>query len=158
MGKHRDAPDSPRTGGPGSSQDRPPVGTLAEEATQLFAVLSGLARDQAAQYSAGAESVTASATAAMRSVNEHIATGDPECTYCPICRVVHAARSASPEVKAHLSSALLSLAQAASSLMAPPQAEAKPRDEDDSANDDVAAPADGALHKIDLDDGVWDQD
>lgn len=154
MGKHRDESGSTRTGGPGSNQDRPPVGTLAEEATQLFAVLSGIARDQAAQYSAGAESMTASASAAMRAVNEHIATGDAECTYCPICRVVHAARTASPEVKAHLSSALLSLAQAASSLMAPPQAPQK--DPEAHADDDVAAPADGALHKIDLDDGAWD--
>lgn len=155
MGKHRDGTGSPRAGAPGSSQDRPPVGTLAEEATQLFAVLSGMARDQAAQYSAGAESMTSSATAAMRAVNEHIATGDAECTYCPICRVIHVARSASPEVKAHLSSALLSLAQAASSMMAPPQAPKK--DEEAAASDDVAAPAHGGLHKIDLDDGSWDQ-
>ena len=156
MGKHRDDGGAPRPGAPGGSQDRPPVGTLAEEATQLFAVLSGIARDQAAQYTAGAESMTASATAAMKSVNEHIATGDAECTYCPICRVVHAARLASPEVKAHLSTALLSLAQAASALMAPPAAE---RDESTSGPaEDVAAPADGALHKIDLDDAPWGQD
>lgn len=158
MGKHRDESASPRTGGPASSQDRPPVGTLAEEATQLFAVLSGIARDQAAQYTAGAESMTASASAAMRNVNEHIATGDAECTYCPICRVVHAARSASPEVKAHLSSALLSLAQAASSLMATPQPGSEPKNDETAPGDDVAAPADGALHKIDLDDGAWEQD
>ncbi|MGN6162391.1 MAG: hypothetical protein ACTHOG_11920 [Marmoricola sp.] len=152
MGKHRDQPGSPRPPG-GSGQERPPVGTLAEEASQLFAVLSGMARDQAAQYSAGAESMTASATAAVRAVNEHIATGDAECTYCPICRVVHFARSASPEVKAHLSTALLSLAQAASAAMAPPQ----PARSKTDAADDQGAPADGALHKIDLD-GAWDQD
>lgn len=155
MGKHRDESSSTRPNGTGSAHDRPPVGTLAEEATQLFAVLSGIARDQAAQYTAGAESMTSSASAAVRAVNEHIATGDAECTYCPICRVVHAARTASPEVKAHLSSALLSLAQAASSLMAPPSA---PPAKDADQADDYAAPADGALHKIDLDDGAWDQD
>lgn len=155
MGKHRDESGSPRTGGPGFGQDRPPVGTLAEEASQLFAVLSGIARDQAAQYTAGAESMGASAASAMRSVNEHIATGDAECTYCPVCRVIHVARSASPEVKAHLATALLSLAQAASSMMAPPQ---EPPRRDAAESDDYAAPADGALHKIDLDDGVWDRD
>ena len=158
MGKHRDESASSRPTGPGSTQDRPPVGTLAEEATQLFAVLSGIAREQATQYTAGAESMTASASAAVRAVNEHIATGDPECTYCPICRVVHAARSASPEVKAHLSSALLSLAQAASSFMAPPQSAQSTKSPEAAADDDVAAPADGALHKIDLDDGSWEQD
>ncbi|MGN6721674.1 MAG: hypothetical protein ACTHJM_03565 [Marmoricola sp.] len=155
MGKHRDESGSTRANGPGPTQERPPVGSLAEEATQLFAVLSGIARDQASQYTAGAESMTSSAASALRNVNEHIATGDAECTYCPICRVVHAARTASPEVKAHLSSALLSLAQAASSFMAPPSAP-QSKDEEQSAGDDYAAPADGALHKIDLDDGAWD--
>lgn len=158
MGKHRDESGSTRTGEPGSSQDRPPVGTLAEEASQLFAVLSGIARDQAAQYTAGAESVTTSAASALRNVNDHIATGDAECMYCPICRVVHAARSASPEVKAHLSSALLSLAQAASSFMAPPQGDPQSPGQDPHVSDDFAAPADGHLHKINLDDGSWDQD
>lgn len=143
MGKHREGGSSRP-----SSQDGPPVGTLAEEATQLFAVLAGLAKEQAAQYSSGAESMTATAAAAVKSVNEHIATDNIECTYCPICRVVHAARSASPDVKAHLSAAFLSLAQAASALMAPPApAGATTADED---ADDVAGPADGALHKIDL--------
>lgn len=150
MGKHRDETSSARAG---FSGDRPPVGTLAEEATQLFAVLSGLAKEQAAQYGSGAESMTSSAAAAMKSVNEHIATGDAECTYCPVCRVVHAVRSASPEAKAHLSTAVLSLAQAAAALMAPPAQETpKP----DSASEDVAAPADGHLHKINFDDQPWD--
>lgn len=145
MGKHRE--DGKATGSRSSrpGEERPPVGTLAEEASQLFAVLSGIAREQAAQYSSGAESMTSSAAAALKSVNEHIATGDAECVYCPICRVVHAARSASPEVKVHLATAMVSLAQAASALMAPPGA--------DSASD---APADGPVQKIDLDDETWD--
>lgn len=158
VGKHRDETGSSRTPppGPGSNQERPPVGSLAEEASQLFAVLSGIARDQAAHYTAGAESMTSSATAAMRAVNEHIATGDAECTYCPICRVIHVARTASPEVKAHLSTALLSLAQAAAAVMAPPTAEPRPSTPDDGAAE--GAPADGTLHKIDLDAGAWDQE
>ncbi|GAC1383116.1 MAG: hypothetical protein NVSMB48_15470 [Marmoricola sp.] len=156
MGKHRDETGSSRAQAPGSGQERPPVGTLAEEASQLFAVLSGLARDQAAQYTAGAESMTSSATAAVRAVNEHIATGDAECTYCPICRVIHVARTASPEVKAHLSSAILSLAQAASAVMAPPSAE--PASSDRAEESAEGAPADGSLHKIDLDAGAWDQE
>lgn len=156
MGKHRDQAGSSRPQAPGSGHERPPVGTLAEEASQLFAVLSGIARDQAAQYTAGAESMTASATAAVKAVNEHIATGDAECTYCPICRVVHAARTASPEVKAHLSSALVSLAQAASAVMAPPSADApSPARPEKPAE---GAPADGSLHKIDVNDGAWDED
>ena len=153
MGKHRDEGSS-RTPPPGSGQERPPVGSLAEEASQLFAVLSGIARDQAAQYTAGAESMTSSASAAVKAVNEHIATGDAECTYCPICRVIHVARTASPEVKAHLSTALLSLAQAAAAVMAPTVPEANQADAGDGAAE--GAPADGSLHKIDLDAGGWD--
>jgi len=130
-----------------AESSRPAVGSLAEEASQLFAVLSGLAREQAEHYGAGAENLTASAAAAAKNISDHVATGDAECTYCPICRVVHAARSASPEVKQHLASALVSLAQAASALMAPPSAaSAKP----DQPHDD------GSLHKIDLDDHAWE--
>lgn len=151
MGKHRDETSSSRPGFPGA--DRPPVGTLTEEATQLFAVIAGMAKEQTAQYTSGADSMASSAAGAVKAINEHIATGDAECTYCPVCRVVHAARTASPEVKAHLSTALLSLAQAAAALMAPPVAETSTAEE---PSEDVAAPADGHLHKINFDDQSWD--
>ncbi|NHA00004.1 hypothetical protein G5V59_06715 [Nocardioides sp. W3-2-3] len=50
-------------------------------------------------------------------VNEHIATGSAECRYCPVCRVVHAVRETSPEVRTHLLSAASSLLQAAAGFM-----------------------------------------
>lgn len=84
-----------------------PVGSVSDEALKLFGVLSDWARE----------------------ANEHVATnldtGSTECTYCPICRTVHAVRQANPEVRAHLAGAAASLLQAAAGLLAtavPPDA------------------------------------
>jgi hypothetical protein len=76
-----------------------PVGSVGEEAAKLLGALAGWAGDHA------------------REVNEHLATGDAECLYCPICRTVHAVRQASPEVKAQLTSAASSFLQAAAGLV-----------------------------------------
>ena len=46
-----------------------------------------------------ATSVTACAavaSAALHDVDEHLATGAPECRYCPVCRAVHVVRDAAP--------------------------------------------------------------
>ena len=60
----------------------------------------------------------ARAATSAHDLNEHLATGSSECTVCPVCRSVHAVRQLSPEVKAHLGSAMASLAQAAAAVMA----------------------------------------
>jgi hypothetical protein len=36
---------------------------------------------------------------------EHIATGAPECRYCPVCRAIAASRASGPDVVSHLVSA-----------------------------------------------------
>ena len=66
-----------------------PLGSAAEEAAKLFGALADLARD----------------------ADAHVARGE-ECRYCPICRAVQVVRSASPEVREHLTTAVSSLAQA----------------------------------------------
>src|SRR4051794_26357518 len=76
-----------------------PVGNIGEEAAKLLGALADWAGDHA------------------REVNEHLATGDAECLYCPICRTVHAARHASPEVKGQLAAAASSFLQAAAGLL-----------------------------------------
>jgi hypothetical protein len=58
------------------------------------------------------------AAASMRELNDHIATGSAECTFCPICRTVHAIRETSPEVRTHLVTAASSFLQAAAALLA----------------------------------------
>jgi hypothetical protein len=77
-----------------------PVGSVGDEAAKLLGALADWAGDHA------------------REVNDHIATGDAECLYCPICRTVHAVRQASPEVKAQLANAASTFLQAAAELLA----------------------------------------
>jgi hypothetical protein len=36
---------------------------------------------------------------------EHIATGAPECRYCPVCRAIAASRESGPEVLSHVMAA-----------------------------------------------------
>lgn len=111
----------------------PEVGTVVEEAAKLLGALSEWAKDAAHDVDGA--------------LDEHLATGAAECTYCPICRTVHAVRGLNPEVRAHLATAATSLLQAASGLMAT----AVPQQ-----------PAGGVEH-IDLDDlpdddGDWPED
>lgn len=120
----------------------PPVGSLMEEASALIAALSGLARQQGSQYAGAASSAAGAAASAAHGINEHLATGSPECTVCPVCQMIHVVRSTSPEVKAHLMVAANALIQAASSALATqsPQGETSP------------------VEKIDLDDDTgWEE-
>jgi hypothetical protein len=43
---------------------------------------------------------------------EHIATGAPECRYCPVCRAIAASRTSGPDVLGHVVSAGESLLSA----------------------------------------------
>jgi hypothetical protein len=93
------------------------VGSLGEEAAKLLGALSGWAREHAGDAGDGLSGLAAQAAASAHDLNEHLATGSAECTVCPVCRTVHAVRQLSPEVKAHLATAVTSLAQAAATLM-----------------------------------------
>lgn len=96
------------------------IGSLAEEAAKLFGAFQGWAREHAGDLGEGVSGLAGHAAAAASDVNEHLATGAAECTYCPICRTVHVVRSLSPEVRDHLAVAATSLGQAIAALMAPP--------------------------------------
>lgn len=103
-------------------------GSAAEEAVKLLGALGDWARDQ---------------------FEDHLATGAPECTYCPICRTVHVVREASPEVRAHLASAAASLMQAAASVL------------DAAASPGSARRRSTEVQTIDLDDSAdeeWPED
>lgn len=129
------------TGTPPGPED---VGSVAEEAAKLFGALSGWARDHGSDLGAGVADLAAGAAHAAHDVNEHIATGSAECTYCPVCRTIHVARSLSPDVKQHLASAAASLMQAAAGVLAAA-----------AADESRAASARGDdIEKIDLD-GDW---
>ena len=122
------------------TDEQEPVGSVSEEAIKLLAALQDWAKEKG-QDSAG---VAAGAASAFSAVNEHIATGSKECTFCPICQLISTAREISPEVKQHLSSAASSLLQAVSSALATPPP--KPRR------------SDGPIEKIDLSDEAFDVD
>ncbi|MDQ4052243.1 MAG: hypothetical protein M3237_06015 [Actinomycetota bacterium] len=109
-----------------SDQDKPgaegdpgrDIGSVGEEAAKLLGAISEWARDQGSDLGQGLGGLAGHAATSMQDINEHIATGSAECTYCPICRGVHVIRGTSPEVKAHLVTAASSFLQAASALLA----------------------------------------
>jgi hypothetical protein len=124
---------------PGSEEQ---VGSVGEEAAKLFAALSGWARDQGADYAGSAAGAASAMSDAVHTLNDHIATGAEECRYCPVCQVIHAVRTTSPEVKAHLAVAASSLMHAAAGVLA------------------THVPQDKTtgVEKIDLDDTDWGDD
>ena len=133
---------------PGDPGDREHVGSVSEEALKLFGALTDWARDHGSDLGQGLSGLADHAAASAREVDEHIATGAPECTYCPICRVVHVVRQTSPEVRAHLAVATSSLLQAAAGIVAA------------AAPDDARGRAAG-VERIDLDDdidGAWPEE
>lgn len=124
------------------ARDAHDVGSLGDEAAKLLGALSGWARDHAGEASEGLSGFAAHAAASTHDLNEHLATGSAECTVCPVCRTIHAVRQLSPEVTAHLATAMTSLAQAAAAVMATAAPRAEGR---------------GDVEHIDLD-GDWPED
>ncbi len=124
------------------NHDRPDeerVGSVGDEAAKLLGALSDWARDQGTDVGQGLGGLAGHAAASVREMNEHLATGSAECTFCPICRTVHVVRQTSPEVRAHLVRGASSFLQAAAGLLAtlPPP--------------DAASRRGTAVEKIDLD-------
>ena len=118
------------------------VGSVAEEAAKLFGALSGWARTHGSEAGHGLSDL---ASAALHEVDEHLATGSPECRYCPVCRMVHVVRDVSPEARTHLMMAGANLMQAASAFLAT------------AASDDESR-SDSGVERIDLDDDWPEED
>ena len=111
------------------------VGSLGEEAAKLLGVLSGWAREHAAEAGDGLSGLASHATTSAHDLNDHLATGAAECTVCPLCRAISAVRHVSPEVTAHLTAAANSVVQAAAALLA--TAPPTPRNTDDVEHIDL---------------------
>ena len=89
--------------GSGASAEGPDeIGSVAQEATKLLGAVADWAREHGSDLGAGVAALADQAAASAHEINAHLATDDPECRYCPVCRTVHAVRSASPEVRAQL--------------------------------------------------------
>lgn len=106
-----------------TGDEQEPVGSVAEEAAKLLGALSGWAKEHGDGFGALSDELHA-----------HFANDAPECTWCPVCRIIAAVRQTSPEVRAHLTSAATSVAMAVSGLMA------------------TQPPRDSGVEHIDLDD------
>jgi hypothetical protein len=119
-------------------------GSVGEEAAKLLAALQDWARDGAGDATDATSSAAAAAAAAARRINEHVATGGPDCRYCPLCQVIAAVRGTSPEVKEHLTAAATSLVHAVAAVLATPVPEQRPAERD-------------PVQRIDLDDD-WEDD
>jgi hypothetical protein len=138
----------PKGPGPGRPAGGPttgsgePIGSVGEEAAKLFTALSGWARDQGTDYAGSAAGAAGAMSDMISNVNQHIATDGADCRYCPVCQVISAVRSTSPEVKAHLAVAASSLMHAAAGVLA------------------TQVPADAKnspVEKINLDEDSWDE-
>ena len=122
------------------------VGSVAEEAAKLLHALQDWAKESGSEYAEAAATAAEGAASAVHRVDEHIATGAAECSYCPVCRVISAVRDTSPEVRQHLTSAATSLMHAAAGLLTthvpePPKGH-----------------TDGGVEKIDVSDDEWEDD
>jgi hypothetical protein len=125
-----------------------PLGSVAEEAAKLLDALQGWAREGGGEAAGAA---AAGLGGRLKDIDEHLATGGAECTWCPVCRAVAVVRQTSPEVRTHLATAASSLLQAAAGLL-------------DAHAQGATRPASG-VQKIDLDeatewpdDGGWNAD
>lgn len=122
------------------------VGSVGDEAAKLFGALSDWAREHGGDLGHGLSDLAGQAAGAVREVEGHVATGATECTYCPLCRTVHAVREAGPEVREHLGAAVASLAQAAAGFLA-------------AASKGAAGEPRPGVERIDLDqDAQWPED
>ena len=108
-----------------ADSEETPIGSAAEEAAKLLNALGEWAKDQSTEsanaFSESVAGLAGRAATAMadlpKFMDQHLATGAPECAYCPVCRTVHVVREASPDVRVHLTSAALSLMQAATTVL-----------------------------------------
>jgi hypothetical protein len=131
---------SDRSGDPAGER----TGSVGEEAAKLLQALQEWARDGAGDATGATASAAAAAASAAHRINEHLATGGPECRYCPLCQVIAAVRGTSPEVRQHLTTAATSLMHVVAALLATPV-----------PDQDAAKP--DAVQRIDLDD-EWEDD
>ena len=152
---------------PGSSKE--PVGSVAEEAAKLFAVLQQATSEAKHQHSAPSDEEPAygvpadDAHEAEEPAHEHGSAqrGGPECQWCPVCQLISKVRTTSPETIEQLSTAaagvlgsLRSLLEAAAEAARQARADAESR----TAGSQEPEPARSRVDRIDVseDPEPWD--
>jgi hypothetical protein len=125
------------------------IGSLGEEAARLFAAATDWARQHTGDAAAAADSAATGPADWLG--HEHIATGAPECRWCPVCQAISLLRTTSPDLKEHVGSLVVVARQILDSVaetVGQPEPEAKPRPEPKPKPD---------VERIDLtEDDPWD--
>ena len=85
-----------------------PVGSVAEEAAKLFAVL---------QRASDTASTAKSAEEHVEPEEKHEHKLGPDCVWCPVCQLIHKVRTTSPETIEQLSAAAAHLLGSVRSLL-----------------------------------------
>lgn len=132
-----------------------PVGSVAEEAAKLFAVLQSAARqeDQADREAPAEEPAHEHGTAR---------SGGPECQWCPVCQLIAKVRTTSPETIEQLSTAAAGVLGSVRSLLeAAAEAARQAREDAESRTakaQDPERPARSRVDRIDVseDPEPWD--
>jgi hypothetical protein len=94
------------TGTTGPAQEPGGLGSAAEEAAKLLAAAEQWVRGHGPHLGGLLD-------------DQHVATGSPECSVCPVCQTIGALRQVRPETVAHLLDAGASLVAALRSVLAP---------------------------------------
>jgi len=106
------------------------IGSLGEEAARLFAAATDWARQHTGD-TADPAGQTATDPGDWLG-HEHIATGAPECRWCPVCQAIGLLRTTSPDLKEHVASLVVVARQVLDSVaetVGEPGSNAKPRPE-----------------------------
>ncbi|WUJ68764.1 hypothetical protein OG809_27090 [Kribbella soli] len=141
-----------------------PVGSVAEEAAKLFAVLQHAATDAPPRREPAAESSAEAAEAAEAGeAAEHEHKLGPDCVWCPVCQLIHRVRNTSPETieqlstaAAHVLGSLRSLLEAAAEAARQSREDAASRPKSSAQPEEEPAPT--KVDRIDVseDPEPWD--
>ncbi|TDO29806.1 hypothetical protein EV643_1444 [Kribbella sp. VKM Ac-2527] len=136
------------------------VGSVAEEAAKLFAVLQQATHTQGEP--AGEKPHEQPDEVPAGEKHEH--SLGPDCQWCPVCQLIHRVRNTSPETIEHLSAAaagvlgsVRSLLEAAAEAARQARVDAEARVQD-KAQQDKDGPARSSVDRIDVseDPEPWD--
>jgi hypothetical protein len=140
-----------------------PVGSVAEEAAKLFAVLQHAADTTRGTTSAnGSRGTTPPGEAedAVRDESAHEHKLGPDCQWCPICQLIHKVRNTSPETIEQLSGAAAQVLGSVRSLLEAAAEAARQAREDAASRADQAEeqPSRSRVDRIDVseDPEPWD--
>ncbi|WP_432892192.1 hypothetical protein ACQPYH_16330 [Kribbella sp. CA-245084] len=137
-----------------------PVGSVAEEAAKLFAVLQHAATDAPPQREPAAD---AADEAPPADAVEHEHKLGPDCMWCPVCQLIHRVRNTSPETieqlstaAAHVLGSLRSLLEAAAEAARQSREDAASRPKSSAQPEEEPAPT--KVDRIDVseDPEPWD--